>query len=179
MKPESEHIAHFILRVKERLELDCTIEDYYEILSNISKSIKIYDINCSNQIRQVIFRNVTMWVIYGKKSKGIIPARLKTALKPYELFIVPDVLSRQYTTHTFTLKINSTLLYCFTKTLNLDLKDKKTFFINNDKNPLKHIILTAKILKLSKGENCEKLKLRIYSTIIYYLIKYKDIPQEF
>ncbi len=181
-KSESEHIVHFIMRLKERFDIECSVNQYYDLISNIGDAKILYKINSSNGVYEITFNNKTLWVIYGCKS-GELPARLKTALIPYKLFPVPDVLSDEYDTESFTLKVKHLALDCVQLSNNINLDDRKTFFTDTKYgNGLKHVILLVKKYLVSQTENDKKLcktsLLTVYSGIVKYLIRRKSYSKK-
>lgn len=116
-KSEQDHIDHFKLRIKERFNIDLTTEQYYELLDRIkshSTNGVVYKLTINSHIIEMIIEDKLVWVIYGKQSldkqtNNEIPARLKTALVPYQTYLVPAALANKYNHTSFTEKINNTI----------------------------------------------------------------------
>jgi hypothetical protein len=83
-KSEAKHIEHTMLRLKERHNLEITLDEYYELLKLVQKTgDPLYRLNSSNSVVRVWFKDQLIWLIYASGSdfkNTRIPARIKTIL---------------------------------------------------------------------------------------------------
>lgn len=117
-KSETDHITHFITRMKERFNIDLTVEQYYEMLKDVIRNAKtnlVYKLNANSSINETTINGKLVWVIYGRPEKKKfdneteLVARLKTALIPHMVYIVPPRLAQKYDHNQFTEKVISTI----------------------------------------------------------------------
>lgn len=168
-RTEGEHIIHFTQRLKERFNIDLTLDQYYELLKETTKhsSNHIYSINSSSGIYEVSINDVTIWVIYGNKSNDM-PARLKTALIPYKMLITPDCVSHKYDHVEFTAEVNRVIEEMVKLSTEINLENKKEFFMRGI-SPL----LTKGALHIKKNIGATKTKI-LHRLAIKYLTGYDN-----
>lgn len=156
-KSEADHIAHFIVRMKQRFDLDITPEGYHEILSNLMKNgTMIYKVSTMNSIWEIKVHGKLIWVIYGNNSRDRedLPARLKTALTPYDGYPVPLKLAHIFDHHSFTVEVKRVVNQMIALSNELDFNDKKSFFIQDYPSSLKS---GALVFKLNGNSDMPKL----------------------
>lgn len=128
-KPELAHIAHTQERMLERFGINLSIDDYYNLITHSQETHKnVYSLNNCTVIWEITYREKLMWIVYTGKDK-VLPARIKTVLHPYEQYLTPDVLYKIYDHQTYTVAIREAIEKMVELSKELDLNDKKTFFI--------------------------------------------------
>jgi hypothetical protein len=113
--------------MNERFSLDINIDEYYEMLELSKRGHVIYKLNGSTSIREIEYKNIKIWVIFGNAMTGIT-TRLKTALIPHKFYLVPTVLDHIYDHETFTVKLNETIKEIKELSKSYSINDKKTLF---------------------------------------------------
>jgi thiaminase len=162
VKPMEEHIEHFKKRLLQRFNIKITIDEYHTLLANIRHAKHIYHLNSQTGVYSIMINGVEVWVLYGSASDRI-EARLKTAILPYEGLLVPDEFADDYTHEEFTAKVNEVVEYFKEVSKELDLNNKKEFFMRTD------IPQFVKSAACKFKEHPETTKLTMVSMAIKYL----------
>jgi hypothetical protein len=162
VKPMEEHIELFKKRLIEKFNIEITTDEYFELVANIGQAKHIYHLNTQTGIYSMFIKGVEVWVVYGIATDRI-EARLKTALTPYKRYLVPDEFDDEYTSDEFTLKVNETVEYFKEVSKQLDLNNKKDFFMRTD------IPQFVKAAACKFKEHPETTKLTLISIAIKYL----------
>jgi len=170
-KPEAEHIEHFMQRMLERFNIIISIGEYYAIINDIqnNKARHIYSTNSSNGIFSINLHGQEVWVMYGGVSDDI-PARLKTAIRPHDQFILPDALSHVYNQTSFSKAVYEVIEQFKQLSEQIDLNDKKIFFMTSKAHP---VLKKGALMYKQYGENCDKL--HFYSMAIRHLIRENQV----
>lgn len=166
-KPESEHIQHVQHRMKERFGEEITVEEYYKLLADIQSSGKrIYGISSNAALYEFVFRDKLIWFLYGYNDDRV-PPRIKTVLRPYDQYVVPNKLGDLYDHREFTAEIDKFLKESVELAAELDLNDKKSFFLKEGfsqimKSASLNYKLEGKITFKMVGMACKSIVYRHY-----------------
>lgn len=163
VKPMEEHIELFKRRLVEKFGIEITTKEYYDLVANIARAKSVYRLNTQTGIYSMMIKGVEVWVIYGIASERI-PARLKTAMVPYQRLLVPDEFADDYTCEEFTAKVNEFIEYVKNVSTELDLNNKKEFFMRTD------ISRFIKSAACKFKEHPDTTKLTLLSMAVKYLI---------
>ena len=152
-KPESDHISHVQKRFKQRFNIDITVPEYYELLqASMKHHTYLYDLSSATTIWEINYKGKLIWILYATKCREELPARIKTVLIPFSGYPAPNAFSSVYDHRTFTQAIEDTMQEMIDLSAELDLNDKKTFFLNETHHPaLKKGALKYKINENQKS----------------------------
>lgn len=126
-KPMKQHVAHFRTRLKERFGIEITSSEYGRLVKRISSAKRLYSVNSGNILYSMDIEGKEVWVLYGS-AQDRIQARLKTALIPYDGYIVPSNVANKYDHNQFTQRMNEVIVRIKELSKEIDLNNKKEFF---------------------------------------------------